>query len=113
MTVTQETAGAGAAKPSIEHGQRLEVADDVLSRRIGDETVILHLESEQYFGLNGVGTRLWDLLNEGTTLGHAVTLLAADYQVDPELVEVDVRAVLDDLMDSDLVVIVPDPAAAR
>lgn len=113
MAVEQGTAGAGAAEPSFEDGQRLTVADDVLSRRIGDETVILRLDTEEYFGLNGVGTRLWDLLDEGTTFDRAVTLLAADYQVDPDLLQADVRVVLGDLMESGLVVIGPHPGDAR
>ena len=99
--------------PSLDHDHRLMIAADVRSRRIADETVILHLDTEQYFGLSGVGSRLWELLGHGTDLDGAVDMLAAEYEVDPALVRTDVEVLLSNLMGSDLVVAAPEPGDTR
>jgi hypothetical protein len=33
----------------------------ILFQKLGNESVILHLESEEYFGLNEIGTRIWEV----------------------------------------------------
>ena len=38
--------------------------------------VLLDLESERYFGLDPVGTRIWALLGEGASIGAVVETLA-------------------------------------
>ena len=42
---------------------RFVISPDVLAQEVGGETVLLDLKGEAYFGLNGVGTRVWQLLN--------------------------------------------------
>jgi hypothetical protein len=59
----------------------LRIPEHVLSRKVADETVLLNLANEQYYGLEGVGTRFWALIEAGTTLEQAVNALAAEYQV--------------------------------
>ena len=101
--------GGSAHRSSFEHDRRLMIATDVRSRRIADETVILRLDTEQYFGLSGVGSRLWELLGRGTDVDGAVDVLAAEYDVEPALVRTDVLGLLDNLMGSELVVAAPEP----
>jgi hypothetical protein len=99
---------SGAVGGSFEGGSRFVIAEDVLSRRVGDETIILDLETERYFGLTGVGTRLWQLLDDGMSFDRAVAVLSEEYGVDAAIVERDIREVLDDLLGSDLVVVAGD-----
>jgi hypothetical protein len=109
--VEKTTERPGATPSSFVAGHRLMVAEDVRSRRIAGETVILHLETEQYFGLSGVGSRLWELLGHGTDVEHAVNRLADEYEMDAALVRADVHALLSNLMGSELVVAVPESGA--
>ena len=44
---------------TISSAMRIAVAPDVMFRIVGDESVILHLKSETYLGLDPVGTRMW------------------------------------------------------
>lgn len=37
----------------------------VVAMKVADGTVLLHTQQEVYFGLNAVGTRIWELLAEG------------------------------------------------
>jgi hypothetical protein len=77
----------------------------VLARKAGGETVLLNLDTERYFGLEGVGARFWELIEEGTTFGTAVTTLQAAYSVDRETLVADLTALLEDLQDDGLVLV--------
>ena len=52
---------------NISTDQVFTVSKDVLFQEVAGETVLLDLNSESYFGLDEVGTRIWTLLNEGRT----------------------------------------------
>ena len=43
----------------VSFSERLTVAPDVLFRLVGDEGVLLNLNTTLYLGLNPVGTRMW------------------------------------------------------
>jgi hypothetical protein len=53
--------------------------------------------------LSGTGGLLWDLLAEETTVDELTSTLAAAFAVDPEVIAVDIRPVLDDLVERALV----------
>lgn len=63
----------------------------VVSRRVGDEVMILDLESGTYFGLDPVGARVWELMREGRTLAGICEALMGEYAVGREVLERDVR----------------------
>ncbi len=44
---------------------KLEPDPDVVSRRLGDELVLVHLGSNRIFRLNRTAARLWELIGEG------------------------------------------------
>ena len=79
------------------------VSKDVLFQEVSGETVLLDLASEQYFGLDEVGTRVWQLLNEGKSLGGMIEVLLEEYEVEREQLEGDVRALLESLLEAGLV----------
>lgn len=79
------------------------ISDEVLSQEVRGETVLLDLSSEQYFGLDKVGTRIWHLLREGRTLGDALETMLAEYEVDRKQIEADLDELLGDLIDAGLV----------
>ena len=47
---------------------RFSISDEVLSQEVNGETLLLDLEGESYFGLNEVGTRIWQLLQAAPTV---------------------------------------------
>ena len=63
---------------------RLVIPAPVMSRLVGDETVLLDLESGMYFGLDGVGKRIWELLADGKRLGEIAAVVASEFEVDEE-----------------------------
>ena len=57
---------------STHTAMRYRIPEDVVSREVGGEAVLLNLATGTYFGLDGVGTEIWNLLaREGTIEGVA------------------------------------------
>ena len=71
-------------------GTRLSVPPQVMSRRVGDETVLLDLESGLYFGVDRVGQRVWELAGSGRTLGDIVDAIVSEFEVERARAEADV-----------------------
>ena len=75
----------------------LEIPDHVVARRVGEETVILDLQSGTYFGLDPVGARAWELIAEGRSLGAVRAAMLEEYDVDAPRLERDIRKLVEDL----------------
>jgi hypothetical protein len=89
----------------------LALAPAVVSTSIPGETVILDASGDRYYSLEGVGDHVWGLLQRGpTTAASIVAEVVATYEVDPDVGERDVQALLADLVERRLVVV---GAAAR
>jgi hypothetical protein len=67
------------------------------------EAVILHLQTGVYFGLDGVGKRLWELLQSPVTIDNLVATVQREYEVDPEACRQDVERFVEELSRHDLV----------
>lgn len=91
----------------LHHDSRLSIPNHVLTRQAAGETVLLNLDNEEYYGLDEVGNRLWELIENGTTFGQAITTLLDEYEVSREELESDLVQVLDDLHTNGLVLVDP------
>lgn len=80
---------------------RLQSAD-ISTRTIGDETIVLNLRSSKYFTITGVGTRVFELLGEDTSLDTLVASIVEEYEVDPVVARRDIEAFLDRLRDAQI-----------
>jgi hypothetical protein len=83
--------------------RRIVPAPDVLSQTVVGESVLLDLRSQKYFGLNPVGTRAWQLLQETGDVAAIQARLLAEYAVAPEQLERDLHDLLERLLQAGLV----------
>ena len=83
---------------------KLSIPTQVMSRLVGDETVLLDLESGMYFGLDGVGKRIWESVAEGNDLGQVVAVIVAEFEVNEEQAQADVIEFASDLVTRGLLV---------
>ena len=81
---------------------RLSIPPQVMSRSVGDETVLLDLESGIYFGLDGVGKRIWESIVHGHTLGETAAMVVSEYEVDEATAQADVIKFASDLVERGL-----------
>lgn len=84
--------------------QKLTISEEALSQEVNGETVILDLQSESYFGLDEVGTRIWQLLQEEKDLQKVYNTLLQEYDVEAEQLEQDLIELIDKLIEAGLAV---------
>jgi len=65
----------------------------------------LNLKDGVYYGLDTVGARLWSLVQEPKTFAELRETLLAEYDVEPAQLESDLRALLNQLAESELVAV--------
>lgn len=83
-------------------GDRLVVPQHVMARVVGDEYVILDLETGTYYGLDAVGARVWSLLAEGVALDAICDRLVEEYDVAREQARSDVASLIEALRERGL-----------
>jgi hypothetical protein len=74
-----------------------------MTRSVDDELVILDVPSGRFFGLNDVGSVIWDRLERDATHDQLVDAVVAVFDVDRETASVDVASLVDQLTDAGLV----------
>jgi hypothetical protein len=82
---------------------KIEISEEVLFQEVSGETVLLDLASEQYFGLDAVGTRVWQLIGAGATAEGVVDTLLTEYEIGRETLAADVAELLDKLAEAGLI----------
>ena len=81
---------------------QVSIPEQVLFRDLEGESVLLHLGSGQYFGLDEVGTFVWSGLAEGCTLAEIEKRVLNEYDAAPEQVHADVVRIVKELCDNNL-----------
>lgn len=64
---------------------------------------MLNLETDRYYGLDAIGSRIWELLAHPTTAGEICVRLGSEYEVDADTCWRDVSVLLQELLDARLV----------
>jgi hypothetical protein len=82
---------------------RVTVRDGVMFNRVGDEIVLLDLDSGTYFGLDAVGGRVWDLLSNSATIAETIETLLAEFDVARDVLERDVFRLVGELEEKGLI----------
>jgi hypothetical protein len=73
-------------------------SDDAVFRELDGESVLLNLETGMYFGLDAVGTRVWQLAGGGGSLRGIRERLVEEYDAEPSVIERDLLALADTLV---------------
>ena len=89
----------------IRDGAKIVVSPEQVSCALDRDAKILNLKNGTYYGLNAVAARVWNLLQEPRTFGELRDILAVEYDVDVAELESDIRELLEDLEQNELVYI--------
>ena len=79
------------------------IAEDAVANAVGGETVILHLGNGNYYGLDTIGTVLWEGLKLGKLPSEVCDEIVSEYDVERSQVEGDITKFLTELEENDLV----------
>jgi hypothetical protein len=91
----------------------LRVAPGVASAPVDDEVTVLDPRTSVYFGLEGVGARIWSLIDGRTSVAGITAALRAEYDVTEDECLADVLSFADELVERGLLQVVGGPRDAR
>jgi hypothetical protein len=74
--------------------------EDIVVGDIDDEKVMMSVEKGEYFGLDPIGSRVWEMIERPVRVSDLIDALLAKYDVDRETCERDVLAFLEELHES-------------
>lgn len=84
---------------------RARIAPDVLFQEVSGEAVLLNLASERYFGLDPVGSRIWQLIEQGLTIADIERQIGEEFDAPAETIASDLASLLEQLMEAGLIVV--------
>ena len=90
---------------TLETGKMAKQADGAVLVTYG-ESVVLDMSSGKYYGLNSVGSAIWNLIQQPRTIRDLRDALVAEFEVDPQRCEEDLLAWLESMSDKELVKVV-------
>lgn len=77
--------------------------DGPLSAAVDDEVVLLEPDSGTYYGMNEVGSLLWEALETPTTVAELRSRLVEEFDIEADRAQEDLADFLDHLEDTGLV----------
>src|SRR5919109_1239412 len=72
-------------------------AEGQVSCDLAGEAAILDLKSGEYYGLNAVGARIWNLIQEPKAVHEILSVLVEEYDVEPDRCRRDLVALIEEL----------------
>jgi Coenzyme PQQ synthesis protein D (PqqD) len=75
----------------------LRIPDGVATRKIGDETILLNLETGTYFGLDAVGSRFLELLEQYGDISVAHRTMLEEFDVQSQTLEADILRLVEEM----------------
>jgi hypothetical protein len=73
-------------------------------QQVEGQTVLLDIQSGEYFALNDVGRSVWDLCDGSRTVAEVIEAMCSEYDVPAETASDDTGALLESLVGAGLVV---------
>lgn len=78
--------------------------EGILKQRVEDETILFHLEDGQYYALDEVGGRVWELCDGTRSVADVISVICREFEAPVETIEADVLELLGELASEKLVV---------
>jgi hypothetical protein len=98
---------------AISRDSTVTVTQVQVSCEVNGETVILHFDSGNYFGLNDVGTLVWKMMEQPRSVRELRDAILSEYDVEPEQCERELLDLLKELRERELIEVRSLAAAPR
>ncbi len=85
--------------------KKVKISDNVLFQEIDNEYVLLNMESEQYFGLDEIGAKVWHIISEDGNTERVLNQIMGEYNVSIEELTSDISRLLHELNNEHLITI--------
>ena len=89
--------------PAAYSAESLTLKPDVVARTVGDEMILLDLETGTYFTLNSIGAIIWRGLETSVSFETMATAIVEQYEVDAVTALADIDEYVEQLIAEGLV----------
>ena len=89
--------------PTISDRSVVVAAKDQVSCDLAGEAAILNIKNGVYYGLDPVGARIWNLMQEPRAVAEIQTAITDEYDVEPERCARDLVGLLEKLLAEGLI----------
>ncbi len=76
---------------------------NVLFKRLGDEIILFHLDTDRFYELNGTGAKFWELIAAGHDATEVRRQMLEEFAVEPDEFDLQAKAFLASLRKEGLV----------
>ena len=76
---------------------------EIIQSKIGDEVVMLDMDSGYYFGLNSVASDIWALMENEIAFDLLIDTLMAKFEVDRSVCESDTQELIDQMLEKKII----------
>ena len=83
------------------------IPKDIMFQNVGDQTIFLNMKTGQYYALNPVGSRFWELLVEKKKVLNVFETMLEEYEVAPEILQQDIQRLYEELRTLGLLEVYP------
>jgi len=78
---------------------------ELISSDVDGEKVMMNVENGEYFGLDSVGSRIWELIEKPTEVDKLIESLLKEFEVDRKECEADTLEFLNQLLEKKLLIV--------
>jgi Coenzyme PQQ synthesis protein D (PqqD) len=79
------------------------IPSHITARQLGDETMVIDPISGAYFGLDPIGARVWQLIEEGLSFGDICDTMLDEYDVARDALQRDILELASKLLGQKLI----------
>ena len=90
----------------LSRSSKIVVSKEVVSCDLGGETAMLDMKEGIYYGLNEIGTIIWEYIQKPITIQEIIDKILEEYEVDDETCYADVVELIDQMVENKLVEII-------
>jgi len=84
---------------------KFQVNQEVLSSKIDDEVILMSIAADSYFGLDSVGSRIWEILSqEAVSVDGLIAILMEEYEVEESECREDVVHFIENMSSRKLII---------
>ncbi|MEY2648846.1 MAG: hypothetical protein RL282_1559 [Bacteroidota bacterium] len=76
---------------------------EIMQSKIGEDVVMLDIDTGFYFGLDAVGSTIWSHLSHPISFEELISCLMSKYDIDQETCETETRLFLKQLLEKNII----------
>ncbi len=78
--------------------------ENIIDGELDNHQVIMHINNGKYFGLNPIGKRIWELIEEPKSIEEITAMLLSEYNISPDQCKVEVQEFMNKGVECEIIV---------